>query len=137
MIRYLLEKEFKQIFRNAFISESNTGFARYIYADFPWVVNQEIKNLKLSVVDNDRSTFSERLIHKITASGYFHLFEYTASSDDAIESVDAGKADIILEIPRILKRFVPLGADERNDIGQRREWYERRFRQCLSVGHSQ
>ncbi|MCK9290124.1 MAG: ABC transporter permease [Candidatus Riflebacteria bacterium] len=100
MLRYLLEKEFKQIFRNAFISKVILVLPVIYMLIFPWVVNQEIKNLKLSVVDNDRSTFSERLIHKVTASGYFHLFEYTASSADAIESVDAGKADIILEIPR-------------------------------------
>jgi len=100
MLKFLLEKEFKQMFRNPFISRVILILPIMYMLIFPWVVNQEIKNLRLSVVDNDRSTFSERLIHKITASGYFHLFEFTASGADAIESVDAGNADIILEIPR-------------------------------------
>ncbi len=100
MLKFLLEKEFKQIFRNAFISRVILILPVIYMLVFPWIVNQEIKNLSLSVVDNDRSTFSERLIHKITASGYFHLFEITASSEDAMESVDAGNADIILEIPK-------------------------------------
>lgn len=100
MLKFLLEKEFKQMFRNPFISRVILILPIMYMLIFPWVVNQEIKNLRLSVVDNDRSTFSERLIHKITASGYFHLFEFTASGADAMESVDAGNADIILEIPR-------------------------------------
>jgi len=98
MIRFLLEKEFKQIFRNAFIPKLIFAMPVMIMLVFPWVVNQEIKNVRLSVVDNDHSTFSERLINKITASGYFQLVDVSNSSSEAIQNVDAGKSDIILEI---------------------------------------
>ncbi len=100
MLKFLLEKEFKQMFRNPFVSRVILVLPIMYMLVFPWVINQEFKNLSLSVVDNDRSTFSQRLVHKVTASGYFQLFEFTASNADAMESVDAGNADIILEIPR-------------------------------------
>jgi ABC-2 type transport system permease protein len=92
------EKEFKQIFRHAFIPKLILIMPVMMMLVFPWVVNQEIKNVKLSVVDNDHSTFSERLLNKITASGYFQLVDVSASNSEAMQSVDAGKSDIILEI---------------------------------------
>jgi ABC-2 type transport system permease protein len=98
MIKYLLEKEFKQIFRNAFIPKLILAMPVMMMLVFPWVVNQEIKNVRLYIVDNDHSTFSERLTSKITASGYFQLIDASASSSEAMQSVDAGKSDIILEI---------------------------------------
>ena len=100
MLKYLLEKEFKQIFRNAFIPKLIFVMPVMILLVFPWVANQEIKSLRISAVDNDRSTFSERLINKITASGYFQLVDVPASGNEAMKNVDAGKSDVIFEIPR-------------------------------------
>ena len=65
---------------------------------FPWAANQEIKNVKLSVVDNNHSPYSERLIHKITSSDYFKLTDVSATNNEAMRSIESGKADIILEI---------------------------------------
>jgi ABC-2 type transport system permease protein len=64
----------------------------------PWAANQSIKGLKLSVVDNDRSTFSEQLVHKVTSSGYFTLTDVSPTYSVAMKSIDAGIADIIFEI---------------------------------------
>jgi ABC-2 type transport system permease protein len=100
MIKYLLEKEFKQIFRNAFIPKLIVAMPVMLMLVFPWVANQEIKNVKLSVIDNNHSATSERLINKIVASGYFILTDVSASYNEAMQSVDQGKADIILEIPQ-------------------------------------
>ncbi|MDI9537612.1 MAG: ABC transporter permease, partial [Bacteroidota bacterium] len=61
MLKFLLEKEFKQIFRNAFIPKLILAMPIMVMLVLPWAANQEIKNVKLSVIDNDHSTFSERL----------------------------------------------------------------------------
>ena len=100
MIKYLLEKEFKQIFRNAFIPKLIVAMPVMMMLVLPWAANQEIKNLKLSVLDNDHSTLSERLTNKITASGYFRLTDVSFTYHEAMQSVYAGKSDIILEIPQ-------------------------------------
>jgi len=99
MIKYLLEKEFKQIFRNAFIPKLILAMPVMMMLVLPWAANQEIKNVKLSVIDNNRSAISERLINKIVASGYFRLTDVSTSYNEAMQSVDQGKSDIILEIP--------------------------------------
>lgn len=98
VIKFLIEKEFKQIFRNAFIPKILVALPLMMMLVFPWAANQSIKNVKLSIVDNDHSTFSEQLMQKISASDYFQLTDVSATNDLALKSVESGKADIILEI---------------------------------------
>jgi len=73
MIKYLLKKEFKQILRNSFLPKMIFVFPFMVLMVFPWAASYEIKNLNLSVVDNDHSTYSQQLIQKITSSNYFKL----------------------------------------------------------------
>lgn len=98
MIRFLLEKEFKQIFRNPFLPRMILAMPLMMMLVFPWAANQEIKNLRLSVVDNDHSVYSERLIQKTIASGYFNLTNVSSTNETALQSLELDKADIILEI---------------------------------------
>ena len=100
MIKFLLEKEFKQIFRNAFIPKLILAMPVIMMLVLPWAANQEIKNVKISIIDNNRTAVSERLINKIVSSGYFRLTDISTSYNEAMQSVDAGKSDIILEIPQ-------------------------------------
>jgi ABC-2 type transport system permease protein len=65
----------------------------------PWAADYEVKDIKLSVVDHDHSTYSRQLISKITASGYFQLQDYTGSYQAALHEVETDKADLIMEIP--------------------------------------
>lgn len=111
MIRFLLEKEFKQILRNSFLPRMILAMPLMMMLVFPWAANQEIKNLRLSVVDNDHSVYSERLIQKATASGYFNLTNVSASNDAALHSLESDKADIILEIqPDFEKHLIKEGS---------------------------
>lgn len=64
----------------------------------PRAATQEVKDLKISVVDNDRSTLSSRLIQKMSASSYFTLVNEHSSFHGAINGVKAGDADFIVEI---------------------------------------
>jgi len=66
---------------------------------FPWAASYEIKNLNLSVVDNDHSTYSQRLTHKIISSNYFKLTDISPNYDKALKSIEKNQSDIILEIP--------------------------------------
>lgn len=98
MLKFLIEKEFKQIKRNSFLPKLIIAMPIMVMLIFPWAANQEIRGIKLSVVDNDHSTYSERLIHKITSSGYFELTDVSPTNDIAMHSIESGNADIILEI---------------------------------------
>jgi len=98
MLRFLIEKEFKHILRNSFVPKIIVGMPIMMMLILPWAANQSIKGLKLSVVDNDHSTYSEQLIHKVTSSDYFTLTDVSPTNDIAMKSIESGTADIILEI---------------------------------------
>lgn len=100
MIKYLIEKEFKQLFRNSFLPKLIFIFPCMIMILMPWAANLEIKNINLNVVDNDRSVVSRRLVDKLGASTYFRLTALPDTYDEALYGIEAGTADVILEIPR-------------------------------------
>ncbi|MDR0573808.1 MAG: ABC transporter permease [Tannerella sp.] len=98
MLKFLIEKEFKQIKRNAFLPRLIIALPIMMMLIMPWAANQEIRGIRLSIVDNDHSTYSDRLIHKITSSGYFELTNVSPTNNIAMQSIESGNADIILEI---------------------------------------
>jgi ABC-2 type transport system permease protein len=98
MLKFLIEKEFKQIRRNAFVPRILVAMPLAMMLVFPWAANQEIRGVKLSVVDGDHSTLSRRLAEKVTASGYFRLTDVSSTFPEALHSIESGEADIILEI---------------------------------------
>lgn len=104
MIKFLIEKEFKQLLRNSFLPRLILIFPCMIMLLMPWAVNLEIKNIQLNIVDNDHSVISQRLVNKIAASTYFRLTEVPASYEDGLRNIEQGTADIIMEIPRHLER---------------------------------
>jgi len=99
MLKYLIEKEFKQIFRNPILPRVIIVLPFVVLALFPLAANFEIKNLKVSIVDNSHTGMSDELIQKVAASGYFNLTNVSYSYKDGLKSVEQGKADLILEIP--------------------------------------
>jgi ABC-2 type transport system permease protein len=99
MLRFLLEKEFKQFVRNSFLPKLVIALPFVALAVFPLIANMEVKNLMLVVVDNDRSQTSRQMIEKITSSGYFRIYDYFSDSKSALQSIEKGNADILLEVP--------------------------------------
>ncbi|MDD3787932.1 MAG: ABC transporter permease [Petrimonas sp.] len=99
VIKYLIEKEFKQTLRNAIIPKMIVGYPVMVLLIFPWAINFEVKNIKIDIVDNSKSSYSQRLINKVDASTYFIINNVPASYPEAFNDIEKGKADIILEIP--------------------------------------
>ncbi|MBQ7741815.1 MAG: ABC transporter permease [Bacteroidaceae bacterium] len=98
MIKYLLQKEFLQIRRNTFMPKIIFIFPIMVMCVMPWVMNQEVKNIRVDVVDIDRTTQSQQLVHQIEASNYFIFNGQKATYHEAIKDIETSKADIILEI---------------------------------------
>lgn len=99
MLKYLIEKEFKQILRNPFMPRMIIIFPMVVVLLLPFAANYEIRNLNLVIVDHDRSPGSRLLAEKITASGYFRLAGYLDSYEEGLTSIENNRADLILEIP--------------------------------------
>lgn len=108
-LRYLIEKEFKQLRRHSFLPRLILLFPCMIMLVFPWAATLEVEDLRIAIVDNDRSPSSERLVHRIEASPYFKLTELPATYSKGIEAIEKDRADILMEIPRDFEKDQTLG----------------------------
>jgi len=97
-LRYLIQKEFLQIRRNAFLPRLIVMFPIVIMCVMPWVMQMEVKNIVVEVVDHDRTTQSQQMVHRIEASRYFIFGGQKSSYKAALADIEHGKADIVLEI---------------------------------------
>ena len=98
MLKYLLQKEFLQIRRNSFMPKIIFIFPIMVMCVMPWVMNQEVKNIRVDVVDIDRTMQSQQLVHQIEASNYFIFNGQKATYQEAMKDIETSKTDIILEI---------------------------------------
>lgn len=99
-LKFLLQKEFRQIFRDPSIIRIIFMMPVIQLIILPWAADYEIKNVKLAVVDQDHSDYSYQLTNKITASGYFIITNYSSSYNQSLEQIEKDQADLILQIPR-------------------------------------
>lgn len=99
MLRYLLEKEFKQIRRDKFLPRIIFIIPILQLIILPFAANFEMRNINLCIVNKDRSVLAAQLEEKILASGYFCLTDYADNYAEALPFVEENEADAILEIP--------------------------------------
>jgi ABC-2 type transport system permease protein len=103
-IGFIIQKEFKQIFRNK-------GMLPLIFI-MPFIqliilsnaATFEVKNIKFSYVDNDRTAFSRALIDNFHASEYFNVVHQFSANKEAMAAMQKGDVDVILEIPAHFER---------------------------------
>ena len=108
-LRFLIQKEFLQIRRNSFLPKLILFFPVMIMCVMPWVMNMEVKNIRVQVVDNDRSTQSQQLLHSIEASRYFVFGGQQPSYQAALKEIETGKTDVALVIPQHYSRDLTKG----------------------------
>ena len=98
-ILYIIQKEFKQIFRNK-------GMLPLIFV-LPIIqlvilsnaATFEVKNIKFGYIDHDHTTISRALIEKFNASTYFDVLTNFNSESNASAAMLKGDVDVLLEIP--------------------------------------
>ncbi len=103
-LKFLLRKEFRQIFRNKALLPLIFVVPVVQLLVLPLAADYEIKNINISVVDQDHSTYSRQLISKIIASGYFKLSDEVSSYKKAFDDLAGDRSDLILEIPHGFER---------------------------------
>lgn len=101
---FLLRKEFRQIFRNKMILPLIFVMPVVQLLVMPLAADFEIKNINISIVDHDHSTYSQQLINKVIASGYFKLNDYSSSFSQSFNEFQTDKSDLVLEIPKNFER---------------------------------
>ena len=108
-LKYLIQKEFTQIRRNAFLPRLIVAFPIIIMCVMPWVMNMEVKNVKVAVVDNDRSTLSQQLVHSIEASNYFIFKGQKPTYQAALKEIEKTQTDVVVVIPQDYSRDLTNG----------------------------
>ena len=78
-LNYLIEKEFKQLFRNILLPVVFVLLPIGLMNMVPRLATQEVKGLKFAVVDKSHTSLSRQLINKIDASNYLSLTCYAPS----------------------------------------------------------
>ena len=110
MWKYLLEKEFKQFFRDPGLPRMALAFPVLMMLVFPFAVSMDIRNINLAVVDGCVSRESSLLVEKCTSSGYFRLVDVCQNPAEAQKLMDANKVDAVLTIMPDFDRQVALGS---------------------------
>jgi ABC-2 type transport system permease protein len=103
-ILFIIQKEFRQIFRNKAMLPIIFVLPMVQLLILSNAASFEIKNIKFSYVDNDHSVASRELVSKFQASQYFNIIESFASKKEANLQMQTGKVDVILEIPNHFER---------------------------------
>jgi len=99
VLKYLLEKEFKLIFRNSVIMLVVVVFPIMALIMMPNAADMEIKDTRIAVVDNDHSSYSAQLCNRLASNHYFHLVKVSVAYREALAEIEKDRADVILTIP--------------------------------------
>jgi ABC-2 type transport system permease protein len=103
-LRFLLRKEYLQIFRDRVMVAQLLLFPAIQLALLANAATFEVKSAKLVVVDEDRSATSRGLVDRMAAAGRFDLVQATSSAERADEAMMRREAGVILRIPREFER---------------------------------
>jgi ABC-2 type transport system permease protein len=104
ILKSLIVKEFKQILRDKRMKMMLFGSPVLMLLIFGYAVNTDISEVKMVILDSDRTSESRELINRFTASGYFKYYSLLESPDQADYLLDKGEADMFMHIPRGFKK---------------------------------
>lgn len=99
-ILIILEKEFKQIFRNRSMLPIIFIMPFLQLIILAPAVNLEVKNLKLHIIDNDKSSTSRLLVSKLLADDNFAFTGDDPRIKNAEIDMQKDKNDLIIQIPQ-------------------------------------
>jgi len=98
-IKYILQKEFIQIFRNKTMLPMIFGIPILQLVVLVHAATLEMKSIDMYVVDKDLSSLSHKLINKFDFSPFYNYSGVSFSIDEANEAIEKNQADLIIHIP--------------------------------------
>ena len=98
-IRELVRKEFLQLFR-----DKRNRMLLFVapliqLLVFGYVVNYDIRNIRLALIDESRTAQSRALVENFTAGGIFHITQVLSSDRELTDLLLTGNIDMALKIP--------------------------------------
>lgn len=105
-IREMVRKEFIQLFRDRAVRSIIVMTPLIQLLVFGYVVNYDIKNIRVSLIDEAQTRESRLLSDSLTAGGIFQITSRPASVGDMEELFLAGKTDLGIRIPPAFSRLI-------------------------------
>ncbi|AWM12935.1 ABC transporter permease [Flavobacterium sediminis] len=99
LLLYIIQKEFKQIFRNKGMLPLLIVMPVMQLLILSNAASFDIKNIKIAIVDHDHSKMSRELQSKFSASPYFNVTSEMQTAKQADIAMQEGTIDVILEFP--------------------------------------
>ena len=115
-LRFLLEKEFRQFIRNSFMPRMVVMYPLVVMLVMRLVTTMDIRHIGVAVVDRDHSEASRRLAGKIAASDYFTLQQVAADYSGALQLLEDGDVDVIVDIPDRFEQSLATGTPRKLSI---------------------
>ncbi len=100
----LLQKEFRQIFRDIAILRIIFVAPIMQLLIFPLAADYEVHNVNIAIVDQDHSSYTAQIIAKLQGSHYFRVLSVSPSYPSALHQIESDAADIVLEFPLHFER---------------------------------
>ncbi|PKV50560.1 ABC-2 type transport system permease protein [Aquimarina sp. MAR_2010_214] len=114
-ILYIIQKEFKQIFRNKGMLPIIFVLPLLQLIILSNAATFEVQHIKFGFINNDHSSTSRDLIEKFNASTYFDVLTDFPSEALASAAMLKGEVDVVLEIPQYFER--DLQKEKRINLG--------------------
>lgn len=98
-IRYIIQKEFIQVFRNRMMVPIIFVVPLVQLIILVNAATFEMKEIRMGVVDHDLSGISRKLVSKFSGSPFYRICHAGFSYQEAAEAMQRGEVEMILQIP--------------------------------------
>ncbi len=112
LLPILIRKEMIQFRRNKFLPKLLLMLPIMLMLIMPWVATMDVRNINITVIDDDQSSLSQRMISHISSSEYFRYNDDLADYQMALDALDNGEIDVIISIPEYFERDLQHGTQK-------------------------
>ena len=95
----IVKKEVRQLKRDIRLLAVIFSFPVLLLIMFGYAVNFDVKNIKISIYDMDKSELSRDFINSLNSSEYFNIVDFIQSSSDVNIHLDQKLAKCVVTIP--------------------------------------
>lgn len=99
ILKALLKKEAAMMRRNPIIPKVILIMPLMVMLVIPLVANLDVKNVNVTVVDNDHSQLSRRIISDMAAAESLSVVNVCNTHNEALQTIERGEADVVFTIP--------------------------------------
>ncbi|MDD5656793.1 MAG: ABC transporter permease [Elusimicrobia bacterium] len=104
----IARKEARHVLRDPFTLGMALGLPVFLVAFFGFVIDLNVRHIRLAVSDRDKSRASRELVRMFSSSGYFDV-RPASPATPLLRLLDTGRADAVLAIPPDFERHLTAG----------------------------